>query len=256
MSLVLNSNDSWQLKESFWAIWYPDINQVLLKPIAWQSRLGSWQVSDISESWNENKEWANINWTIINYLCNKLFSPYMFIWGGSNFWYWTNGIITNSAGTTASYRIWIKWWFLWWEIVGKDLIWRSVIANNNSNKNHVNRIHYAKIRLLHLDWTFTDIWELWNPTSAVAPDFFDNNIFYYNGNNYTACAVKLLHTTTNWVVAQEWDWVVADVYVEASLSVVFWNDGASQNNCYTYQSYTSILEDTWIVPNPIQVSVE
>lgn len=253
MSLVLNTNDNWQLKESYWFIWYPDINQILLKPIAWKYRLWVFIPEEAWEVWNSSKVWANINWTIINYLCNKLVSPYMFIGSPEN-WYWCTWIITNTS-SNATYRIWIEWWFSWWEIIWKDLRRRSMISNASANHTHQNHVHYAKVRLLHLDWTLTDVWDLWSMT-AQAPDFYDDTTFYYNSSNYTTCNVKMLQTITSWVVAQAGDRVVADVYVESSASVIFWHDWANQNNAYTSVNYTPIIKNTWLIPNPIQVSVE
>lgn len=253
MSLVLNSNENWTLKESVWFIWYPDVNQILLKPIAWNEVLWIRTPSECAEVWSTTKVWININWTIVNYLCQKLVSPYMFLWWNANYWYWSCWCI---KWWWNSYRIWINWWFSWWEIIWKDLRWKSVIANNDATQTHSNKIHYAKVRLLHQDWTFTDIWELWSMT-AQAPDYWNDKIFYYNYNNFTACAIKMLQTTTSWIVAQAGDRVVADVYISNNDTVVFWNDWSCCSNAITANiSYVAQIEFTWIAPNPIQVSID
>jgi len=224
MSLVLNTNTSWwwayQLSNSDIWVSYPQFenNCILFAQVS-------------LENWNEIQTAYSVNWTAVNFITWVLEAPWCFqiadyTWAADHipWWYYIWNINTLPSNTI---RIWTReavsaWLTIWKTVVFPQLLQRSA----NSSVNRLSSITY-KVWLLHSDWTISYIatktitsgtmqyinmfpstwdWSVWKSFSS----------YYYKNFWYTNEVSR-----TNWIVSQEWDYIIAEIVLPSDEYATF-----------------------------------
>ncbi len=205
MSLVINSNEWW------WAFrisndWnYPDFSQILIIP------------NDTIWTWTIDNQWSvyTVNWTPVNEESNEIIAPACFssatdigvcrMSAWSDWW-------SESSSFTRTYRLWLNKPLSAWLTIWKNIIfwiWGTEWWWSVSNTTYSCSIRLTLVfRLLHTDWTLTDIW--------TRTHTFSYNVYWWTNRMYAPWQFWI---STNWVVSQEWDIVVVDATVYA----FWWN---------------------------------
>lgn len=242
MSLVLDTNaNGWWYEFANIMLdhpWYPDFNQILLKP--------AFPIETTNYKWIEVQSGDNIpsrynvlsvNWTVINFWASELVAPICFQWNWWWWWYWNQSKIhcPNGWWTSWTYRVWLKNQLSWWEIIWKLIRW----AVHYSTHTTTNKTRHATIRvwLLHSDWTIT-----YCGSTIDAPSL----------TTWTAWWYMVYYSQTNtWIVAQAGDYVIADVWITSTVYgalVWFWMDWwPNPEETYSWMDWS---------PFPIEISIE
>ena len=248
MSLVINSNETWMIKYSDtvfdgWS-WYPDFNQILIKP-------SFWQIVALPSAVE------TVNWTAIHNLSSNIredtrnYCP-------SDYWQWwiavcwwrTSWSSTVSNLLVATPKSLTAWKTVWKEIIYAWILWTASSAD------------YIKERawILHTDWSITYMTEeqtlspknTWMEYGASGANTV-NNLFY----DFVS-----LKMTTSWFVTAEGDRIVVNISMQRSSNsnrwwfVWFWHDCAGA--CISFFSSSNTIIHPWMqIPCcPIQVSIE
>ena len=240
--LVLNTNEWWnwiKTSNKILDLWtYPDFNQILIIPE--------------SVSWTDTNVAFSVNWTNVNRLSlsiNSLTYDMWALWTNANVW-GSNEIWRVQIGNTSSWSshtttsVWMFWQFSWWEIVWKNIYsilkmryWR--VANNSWT--HSCTVSWTiNIQMLHSDWTKTLIWTITIPGTTKSWSF--------GASQTTIEKIWEYKVSTSWIVASQWDTIVADFSVDVSVN-------------WTYSWWWLTFWTLWSIspmymPTPIQISIE
>lgn len=271
MSLVINSNSWWSYEVSNWqssTSSYPDFSQLLLKPRWWTSMMFDYAIDKFAENIATNLPTAlNINWTIVNYLCDDLIFPNCEFWISSWWWYWSLWAFrVGSDWTEATMRIWLniplEAWKIIWKKIRREACASVKTGDYLTSSASITFSLTAVVKLLHTDWTLTTVWDI-SPrptytgiTALWIPYFIEEQS---NWTFWNQCYKKFVETNTAWVVALEWDIVVCDIAMKSNQSsyyaLIFWNNW-SWDDVIFYRSISPAFIQWWIRPRPIEVSIE
>lgn len=237
MSLVLNTNASWWAyrvsNEECNAPWYPDFNQLLLKPnIPSRHTLSS---QTFPTTWDVVKL---VNWTPINFWSEDIYAPICFQWDWAWNWIWWTSDLSWSAWTTYSVRFWIPYQMEAWKIIGKEIYW--MVAYSSSN-NPSAKTFSITVWLLHSDWTISKL-----PTIT-------KDVPSYGYSSWVV--VEYNQSNANWLTTQVWDYVIAELVYSMSVS--------SENMSFWRWWWRQVQWFSWVWstanscrPLPIQISIE
>lgn len=236
MSLVINANNL----QSVWFVVsnsvlnpYPDLlNSILIIPPS--LTINNQTIASLPAV-------KTVNWTPVNYFSKKVVAPEFFT-STTNY----DDIVLKSPSVwnttttfTANFRVWVDAWLFWWEVVWKSIIaWfvKAFISDWKIENTYININNFSITpKLLHTDWTLTSIWTL-----VVA-----TNYQTITGDESPIIA----STTTSWVVASEWDLIVADYTLD--IDVKWFNPIAASIDIWY------LMTADWNLRNcPLSISLE
>lgn len=241
---------------------YPDFDNILIK---WNGQtVGVW-THNVEDLETEFTVW----WTSINNIWETLNRYTLLngsIWTSGNVWSnnwlicYANGI-NSYENISVTYRVWLLWELPAWKIVWKKVTVFTICMGGNLNWYGGNNITYVifknikyKIRVLHSDWTFTDVWDVVYIENWTKEVSFGQNV----GGYWFQYLIDYWYSTKNfnWVTTVTWDRIVCDIFLDVSLKD---RDNAGKQICawilpwYAW-SLESISSKNW--PKPIQISIE
>lgn len=236
MSLVINANADW-----WWAYrvsndmveapWYPDFNQLLLKPLLtwWWWKVPSSQT--FPTTWDVVK---TVNWTPINFWCEDIYAPICFQWDWAWNWIWWNGWFYAWNTSEYSVRFWLPYQMEAWKIIWKEIFWMLAWSTDSATTGT------AKITvwLLHTDWTLTKLPEITITAS----------IWYQVG-----VISEYAQSNENWLTTQAGDYVIVEFkYTMTTYDCVsFWRWWSPRAISFYGKGWA--LESR---PLPVQISIE
>ena len=152
-----------------------------------------------------------VNWTPINWYFNVGVEPYNVIWIN---WQNVNDIIvcayataSNTSWTTyksSTVRFATQFSLNEWDIIWKTVMMKAIKFWTRSWTTQYPTTWYVSVllRILHTDWTLTNICDLQRPERT----------WNWNRSDFTFSELEnLLKFTWNWIVAQSGDRIVADI---------------------------------------------
>lgn len=190
-----------------------------------------------------------INWTRINERAWTLVAPNYrtTTWEDINIQFKCTGYNNNTW--SWSYRVWIPYQLSWWEVVWKEICWwltsMTIWTFNVSNQQKQLKLTCI-VKLLHSDWTLTEVWRLVWDTWRIS----DNSSS--RSKTFTNQDWKFIWVSSSWITAQEWDYIVVDyeLYLYANLNF--------STNTYTQNFYlwknASLSDSNRILP--LQISID
>lgn len=236
--LVVNANQTndwvFRVSNQFTSITYPDFDMLLCQPLIWDTNHSSIPTA------------FTVNWTAVNFLNNKLYSPYCFwingsIWGQNRLHSnTTSSDFTDSNVYTFITQVSDK--LKWGEIIGKFV---SYYLYNAVYTQKAVELHTTiQVWLLHEDGSIT-YWVADNRTITNS-----QNSYQKRGEQ----ASNIFSYSDTWLTAVEWDMVIVKIsYSTPSSSRGFWI--GFWNSWGTMQQGVRLAELTG-GPAPIQISIE